>query len=115
MSDLYANPKYYEIAFSFCDITKEVDVFQKCIAQYSKIPVKSVLELGCGNSPHLLELLKRGYRYTGIDLSREMLEFSKSKVSEEMLGKATFLQANMNDHFTWFYLCQNNSRTVISL
>lgn len=97
MSDLYANPKYYEIAFSFRDIAKEVDVFQKCITQHSKIPVKSVLELGCGNSPHLLELLKRGYRYTGIDLSQEMLEFSKSKVSEEMLGKTTFLQANMND------------------
>ncbi len=97
MSDLYANPKYYEIAFSFRDIAKEVDVFQKCITQHSKIPVKSVLELGCGNSPHLLELLKRGYRYTGIDLSQEMLEFSKNKISEEMLVKTTFLHANMND------------------
>lgn len=52
MSDLYANPKYYEIAFSFRDIVKEADVFQKSISMYSKIPVKTVLEIGCGNSPH---------------------------------------------------------------
>jgi len=96
MSDLYANPKYYEIAFSFRDIAKEADVLQKCISMYSKIPVNTVLEIGCGNSPHINELLERGYYYSGIDLSREMLEFSKSKVKPELLKKTTFIHADMN-------------------
>lgn len=96
MSKLYDNPKYYEIAFSFRNIPKETDIMEKCIARFSKIPVKSVLEIGCGNSPHLVELLKRGYRYTGVDLNRKMLEYGKKRVSGEFLTKAKFIKANMN-------------------
>ncbi|MCK4526646.1 class I SAM-dependent methyltransferase, partial [candidate division WOR-3 bacterium] len=69
MSNLYDNPKYYEIAFSFRDIPAEVDVFEKSFKRFSEIPVKSVLELACGNSPHMKELVKRGYQYNGLDLS----------------------------------------------
>lgn len=81
MSNLYDNPKYYEIAFSFRDIPTEVDVFEECFKRFSRIPVKSVLELGCGNSPHMEELIKRGYRYNGLDLSKAMLEYSRQKAS----------------------------------
>ena len=47
MSDksVYSNPKYYEIAFSFRNIPKEVDVFEKSIALYSRIPVKEIFEI----------------------------------------------------------------------
>lgn len=81
MSNLYDNPKYYEIAFSFRDIPAEVDVFEECFKRFSRILVKSVLELGCGNSPHMEELIKRGYQYNGLDLSKAMLEYSKQKAS----------------------------------
>ena len=49
---------------------------QEVIRTYSHIPVKRVLEFGCGNSPHMEELLKLGYAYSGIDLSPEMLQYS---------------------------------------
>ena len=81
MDSLYANPFYYEIAFSYRDIPKEVQVMQEVIRRYSPIPVKRVLELGCGNSPHMLELLQRGYSYVGLDLSPEMLQYSQEKPS----------------------------------
>jgi SAM-dependent methyltransferase len=80
-SELYNHPKYYEIAFSFRDIPAEIDVFEECFRRFSQIPVKSVLELGCGNSPHMEELIKRGYRYSGLDLSRAMLNYSREKAS----------------------------------
>jgi hypothetical protein len=64
LPEVYDNPKYYEIAFSFRDIPAEVDVLEECFKWFSKIPVKSVLELGCGNSPHMEELVKRGYQYS---------------------------------------------------
>ncbi|MCL6613731.1 MAG: hypothetical protein K6U03_03765 [Firmicutes bacterium] len=67
MDALYKNPRYYEIAFSYRDILHEVDVLEECMRRYSLIPVENVLELGCGNSPHMEELLKRGYQYTGIE------------------------------------------------
>lgn len=79
MSQIYNNPRYYEIAFSFRDIPREVDVLEEAMRQYSGIPVQSVLEIGCGNSPHMGELLQRGYVYTGLDINEAMLQYSAAK------------------------------------
>lgn len=96
MSELYDHPKYYEIAFSFRDIPAEVSVFEECFRRFSEIPVKSVLELGCGNGPHLEELIKRGYRYSGLDLSEAMLAYSKEKALR-IGAEVDLIHANMLD------------------
>ena len=96
MSQLYENPKYYEIAFSFRDIPAEVDVFEECFKHFSRIPVKSVLELGCGNSPHMEALIKRGYQYNGLDLSKAMLEYSRQKAMQ-INAKVNLIHGNMVD------------------
>lgn len=96
MSNLYDNPKYYEIAFSYRDISDEVDVFEECFKRFSQIPVKSVLELGCGNSPHMEELIKRRYRYNGFDLNKVMLEYNRQKASR-IGAKVNLIQGNMVD------------------
>mgnify|MGYP001027436160 CR=1 FL=1 len=96
MSKLYDNPRYYEIAFSFRDIQAEVDLFEECFRRFSNIEVKSALELGCGHSPHMEELVSRGYQYNGLDLSREMLKYSKDKALRLGL-KANLVQADMMD------------------
>jgi len=95
MKEIYDYPKYYEIAFSFRDIENEVNVFEKAINDYSKIPVKKMLELASGNSPHINELLQRGYSYYGIDLNEEMLRFSSEKSGKS--SKAHFINANIAD------------------
>lgn len=92
---LYDNPLYYEIAFSFRDTRKEVDVFEECIRRYSLIPVKSMLELACGQAPHLTEIAKRGYRYAGIDLSPKMLGFARKRVPQKMA--AELIEADILD------------------
>lgn len=38
--NLYDYPEYYEIAFSYRDIKKEVDVFEECFRRFSKIQVR---------------------------------------------------------------------------
>lgn len=81
MQTLYDHPIYYDIAFSFRDIATEVDVFEESIRRFSRIPVKRVLEIGCGTSPHMEQLIKRGYEYVGIDISDTMLEYSQRKAS----------------------------------
>ncbi|MCJ7577967.1 MAG: class I SAM-dependent methyltransferase, partial [candidate division Zixibacteria bacterium] len=96
MSGLYDNPKYYEIAFSFRDIPAEVDVFEECFKRFSKVSVKSVLELGCGNSPHMEELIKRGYQYSGLDLSQAMLDYSREKALR-IGAESNLIHANMID------------------
>jgi len=77
--DLYDNPLYYEVAFGFRDIKREVDFFEQCIKKFSKIRVRRVLDIGCGPSPYMLELAKRGYAFTGLDLSKAMLDYSSEK------------------------------------
>jgi SAM-dependent methyltransferase len=37
-------------------------------------PRSSILDMGCGTGRHSIELTKRGYRMTGVDLSEGMLE-----------------------------------------
>ena len=96
MDSLYANPFYYEIAFSYRDIPGEVEVMQEAIRRYSSIPVKRVLELGCGNSPHMQELLQLGYSYIGLDLSPEMLQYSRQK-AQQLGHEVELYRQNMND------------------
>ena len=94
MANIYDYPEYYEIAFSFRDIKAEVGVFEQCFKRFSKIPVRSVLELGCGTCPHMGELQKRGYQYSGLDLNETMLKYAQKKASS-IGGKANFFHRNM--------------------
>jgi len=96
LSSLYDNSKYYEMAFSFRDIPSEVDVFEECFRRFSQIPVKSVLELGCGNCPHMEELVKRGYHYCGLDINENMLQYSTERASH-LSRRVSLIQANMVD------------------
>ena len=44
-------------------------------------PVVSVLDVACGTGDMCVELLKRGYTVTGVDLSEEMLEIARKKTA----------------------------------
>lgn len=76
-------PLYYEIAFSFVDAKKQVDLFEKFVEKYSEVKVTRVLDIACGPSLQLRELAKRGYETIGLDLSPQMLEYLKGKAKEE--------------------------------
>lgn len=56
----------------------EIDFFVGLFA----LPVGStVLDVGCGTGRHAVELAKRGYRVTGVDLSPKMLEVARAKAA----------------------------------
>lgn len=83
MKNVYKKPLYYDIAFSFVDVQKQIKEFQSLWKKYGKRKVKNVLDLGCGHSPHLIELAKLGFSCTGLDLSTQMLEYLKSQARTE--------------------------------
>ena len=61
------------------------------------IPAQSaVLDLGCGDGRHSLELTRRGYRVTGLDLSDELLERARRRGADEGLD-VNFIQGDMRD------------------
>ncbi|TAL59335.1 MAG: class I SAM-dependent methyltransferase [Bacteroidetes bacterium] len=50
-----------------------------------------ILDVGCGTGRHSIELTKRGYKITGIDLSETMLQKARDKAKAESL-KIEFLK-----------------------
>jgi 2-polyprenyl-3-methyl-5-hydroxy-6-metoxy-1,4-benzoquinol methylase len=60
----------------------EVDFIEKEL-DYDKN--KLILDVGCGTGRHSLELSRRGYSVTGIDLSESMLEKARKTAAEEKL------------------------------
>ena len=93
---LYDYPDYYELAFSFRDISREVTCLENLFSRYAKIEVSRMLELACGPSPYLEELCRRGYEYHGLDLNERMLAARRKKVTENTWA-AEFHKASMID------------------
>lgn len=83
MSNLiYAEPRAYDLAFSYRDYTQEVSELTGWYQEVSSNnqPPESVLELACGPARHLLEFSRSGIRARGIDTSDDMCAYANSLI-----------------------------------
>jgi SAM-dependent methyltransferase len=92
----YDYPLYYEIAFSYQEVKRQVDFFQAVAKKFCDREAKSFLDLGCGPSPQLREVARRGYEAVGLDINPKMLAYLNEKAIEEGLRVET-VQADMRD------------------
>lgn len=90
-TDYYA--LYYDLLYSHRDVKAETDFLEKMFREHSAIPVRSVLDVGCGTGIHSFELARRGYSVLGVDVSREMVE--KAREKSRGLQNASFVQADI--------------------
>jgi len=60
----------------------ECDFIENEIAHSKQL---MILDIGCGTGRHSIELTKRGYNVTGIDLSESQLNRAKEKAAEQKL------------------------------
>ncbi len=72
---------------------REVDFIAETLALE---PPASVLDLACGHGRHSLELARRGYDVTGLDLSEAALTIAGETARDEGLD-VTFIHADMRD------------------
>ena len=93
--------KWYEELFENYAETYETEVYTKgTIGEIDFIEKeikhdksKKILDIGCGTGRHSIELAKRGYNVTGIDLSECMLEMAKQKAKVAKV-KVEFIKAD---------------------
>jgi len=48
-------------------------------------PEAAVLDLGCGEGRHAIEMAKRGYRMTGIDLTEPLLDIARANAAKQQV------------------------------
>lgn len=82
MNQFAGYAKYYDDMYQNKDYLKETDLIEEVFSRFSPHPVKTVLSLGCGTCTYEIELAKRGYVVTGIDISADMLKLAKEKITE---------------------------------
>lgn len=78
------------------DYFEWADYIEKCIDRYSeRKPHASVLDMGCGTGTMTLELARRGYDMTALDISEDMLAEADSLARSEGIENILFLCEDM--------------------
>jgi ubiquinone/menaquinone biosynthesis C-methylase UbiE len=70
---------------------------------------KRILDIGCGTGRHAIELAKRGYAVTGIDLSESQLKRAREKAVEEKVN----VQFEQGDARTLKYKNEYNGALIL--
>lgn len=63
----------------------EVAFVRRVFAETARRPVRDVLDVGCGRGRFLVPLARAGYRLSGVDISRDMLEECGRRLEREGL------------------------------
>ena len=76
---LYA--EQYDRIYAEKSYGSECDLIEAAIAHHGTDRPLALLDIGCGTGGHAIELAKRQYDVTGVDLSSHMLELARAKAS----------------------------------
>jgi len=60
----------------------------------------SVLDVGCGTGRHAIELARRGYRVTGVDISPSLVAYANELSRENQLENVAFVVGDMRERAT---------------
>ncbi len=71
----------YDTLYSQKDYGLECDLIEAAIAKFATNRPNSLLDVGCGTGRHSIELARRGFRITGVDLSESMLRHARENAA----------------------------------
>lgn len=71
--------RYYDLFYNDKEYENEVDYVDKLLRKYCRKADPALLDAGCGTGGHDFFFSAKGYRVTGIDKSREMVNLARKK------------------------------------
>lgn len=77
------------------DYVRWADFIEQCFEKFAPEKPEAVLELGCGTGSMTVELARRGYDMTALDLSEDMLAVADNRARESDISNILFLCENM--------------------
>lgn len=78
------NPLYaekYDLFYAEKNYIGECDLIESALKKFARGTPNTVIDIGCGTGSHAIELAKRGYNVTGVDLSQSMINEAEKKAS----------------------------------
>jgi len=84
MTTVIGEAEEYEL-FGYPHTTQQDCDFLEAIFVAAGEPVRMLLDIACGTGRHALEMAKRGYSVTGVDISPDMLAAAKREAGERGL------------------------------
>ena len=76
--------RYYDAIYSSKNYSGEVDVVSGLLLSgMQRISPGLLLDVGCGTGNHTLELARRGWAVTGIDIDAESIEVARQKIDRQ--------------------------------
>lgn len=79
-NSLYAGQ--YDQLYAEKNYGSECDLVDAAVARHAGAKPSTLLDVGCGTGGHAIEMARRGYRVTGVDLSQHMLDHAARKASD---------------------------------
>lgn len=96
MLDMYSGIfRVYDRLNADIDYSAWADFIEDIFKKYANRDVHLILDLACGTGSMTLELAKRGYDMTGIDLSTEMLSVARQRAADEGIENILWLMQDM--------------------
>ena len=72
--------KYYNLLYQDKNYEDEANYVDRLVQKYAP-GAKTILDLGCGTGRHDIELARKGYTLTGVDMSQEMLALARDALT----------------------------------
>lgn len=75
----------YDALYGDKDYDAECNLLEEVFRRFAGIPIRTVLDLGCGSGNHAIPLAQRGFNVAGVDRSRAMLAAAEAKAASRDL------------------------------